>query len=471
MPAKYVIHAKPAAPRLRTVGKLGIVDWREDCSSCHNCVKRGCVYGFYRDEADTLRDQVGYLDYIYQCKGCLSCVQDCTKNILTRVVNPEFKRLGDSYFTPEIILSTWFQAETGRIPVSGSGYGGPFSGPGFDSMWTDMSEIVRPTRDGIHGREYISTSVDIGRKLPCLAFREGQLAVAPPPLLEIPLPVIFDVVPAHWQRGPVMESIAAAAAELGTMAVIEAGDGRSWEEAARGHVIPLLDAEVLGPMSPIVPMAVPLVMVHDGADVITVQAALKGQNPGRIVAVRLPATPVAAQRVLELARQGAEVVHLVFDAHGRETGAESPRHMRDVLREVHTSLVKAGVRDEITLIASGGIALAEHLAKAIICGADLVAIDIPLILALECRLCNECQKENPCPVALEEIGRDFAVHRIVNLMGAWHSQLLEVLGAMGIREVRRLRGETGRCMFFEDLERDTFGKLFGKRKEELGVRS
>ena len=37
-------------------------------------------------------------------------------------------------------------------------------GAGFDSMWTDMSEIVRPTRDGIHGREYINTSVDLGRK-------------------------------------------------------------------------------------------------------------------------------------------------------------------------------------------------------------------------------------------------------------------------------------------------------------------
>ena len=35
---------------------------------------------------------------------------------------------------------------------------------------------------------------------------------------------------------------------------------------------------------------------------------------------------------------------------------------------------------------------------------------------------------------------------------------------MGIREVRRLRGETGRAMFFEDLERDSFGRLFGKRK-------
>ena len=212
-------------------------------------------------------------------------------------------------------------------------------------------------------------------------------------------------------------------------------------------------------------------MVTDQADVMTAQASLKAQNPLQIVAVRLPAAPMVAQRVLELARQGAEVVHLVFDSHGRETGTASPRHMRDVLREVHTSLVKGGLRDEITLIASGGIAQAEHLAKAIICGADLVAIDIPLVVALECRLCGECQKENPCPVNLEEIGQDLAVHRIVNLLGAWHSQLLEVLGAMGIREVRRLRGETGRCMFFEDLEREAFGKLFGKRKEEAVSRS
>ena len=192
MPAKYVIHTTPAAPRFRPIGKLGIVDWREDCSNCHNCVKKGCVYGLYRDEADTLRTEIGYLDYIYQCKGCLSCVQNCTKNILTRVVNPEYRRLGDEYYTPDIVLSTWFQSESGRIPVSGSGYGGPFCGPGFDSMWTDMSEIVRPTRDGIHGREYINTSVDIGRKLANLAFAGHELTVAPPPLAETPLPVIFD---------------------------------------------------------------------------------------------------------------------------------------------------------------------------------------------------------------------------------------------------------------------------------------
>ena len=492
MPAKYSIHTTPAAPRVRPIGKLGIVDWREDCSSCHNCVKRACVYGLYRDEADTLRDEVGYLDYIYQCKGCLSCVQNCTKNILTRVVNPEYRRLGDAYYTPEIISATWFQADTGRIPVSGSGYGGPFSGAGFDSMWTDMSEIVRPTRDGIHGREYINTSVDLGRKLDCLPLRDGQLIVAPPPLLEIPLPVIFECLPRHWQRGAVPAAVVRAAARLGTLAVMRQAE-ISAGSAAGGHTIPLLADAATGESF----AAAPMVMVPDGPEITAVQAALKAQNSERIVAIRLSAGPASAARVLELVRKGAEVIHLVFDAHGREDGHVSgipegdspifverksgqsperksgqspaqPRHARDVLREIHRALVKEGTRDQVTLVASGGIALAEHLAKAIVCGADLVAVDIPLLIALECRLCGECQRGEICPIELERAGLDFATHRIVNLLGAWHQQLIEVLGAMGIREVRRLRGETGRAMFFEDLERDSFGRLFGKRKDDNG---
>jgi hypothetical protein len=500
VPAKYSLHTHPIPPRLRPVGKLGIVDWREDCSSCHNCVKRSCVYGLYRDEADALRTEIGYLDYIYQCKGCLNCIQNCTKGILTRVENPEYRRLGDEYFTPDIILATWFQAETGRIPVSGSGYGGPFSGPGFDSMWTDMSEIVRPTRDGIHGREYISTSVDIGRKLKELAFEDGQLKVVPPPLVEIPLPVIFDCIPPRWHRGPVIAAVARAAAALGSLAVVAAGDGAAAFLAEHGRVLPLLDEAE--PLDDGAVRKAPIVMLRDSQDALEIQAQLKRQNPDRLVAIRLEATPVCKDRVLALARDGAEVIHLVFDSHGRENlsgplslrerarvraagnnnerdesasphpnplpkgeGTKLQRHVRDVLREIHRALVKEGIRDEITLVASGGIAQAEHVAKAIICGADLVAIDVPLLLALECRLCGECERGECCPIALEEVEAEYAVRRIENLMGAWHQQLLEVLGAMGIREVRRLRGETGRAMFFEDLERDSFGRIFGKRKE------
>jgi len=461
MPAKYHIHVEPAPPRVRPVGKLGIVDWREDCAGCHNCVKRGCIYGFYRDEADTLHNETGYLDYIYQCKGCLTCVQDCTKGILTRVINPEYERLGDAYYTPEIVLSTWFQAETGRIPVSGAGYGGPFSGRGFDAMWTDMSEIVRPTRDGIHGREYISTSVDVGRKLAHLSFDDGRLTVSSPPLLESPMPVMFDVVPPRWRRGKVVSSIARAAGEIGLLSVVRERDLPPGTSVEQDKVVPWLEdpqSDANDAMT-----AAAMVMVSDRQDVMAVQASLKEKNADRIVAIRVPATPAVTERVIELVDQGAEVIHLVFDSHGREEAPSKPRHVRDVLREVHGALVKKGTRDLATLSASGGIALPEHVAKAIICGADLVAVDVPLGLALECRLCGECERGEACPVDLDDVEPRYAIRRVVNLLGAWHQQLIELMGAMGLREVRRLRGETGRSMFFDDLERETFGRLFGQR--------
>jgi glutamate synthase domain-containing protein 2 len=67
-----------------------------------------------------------------------------------------------------------------------------------------------------------------------------------------------------------------------------------------------------------------------------------------------------------------------------------------------------------------------------------------------------------CPAEIENADVPYAAQRMVNLMGAWHSQLIEVLGAMGIREVRRLRGEVGRAMFMEDIEREAFGDLVRK---------
>ena len=69
-----------------------------------------------------------------------------------------------------------------------------------------------------------------------------------------------------------------------------------------------------------------------------------------------------------------------------------------------------------------------------------------------------------CPAKLEKIDINYGVGRMTNLIAAWHDQLVEVMGAMGMREVRRLRGDVGRAMFFENLEEETFGKFFGSRK-------
>ena len=295
--------------------------------------------------------------------------------------------------------------------MSGSGYGGPFSGPGFDSMWTDMSEIVRPTRDGIHGREYISTSVDIGRKLPHLAFDDGQLTVdAAAAGRDSAAGDLRRACPQHWQRGPVVAAVAEAAAKLGTLAVVPAEDdrGRATGRRAR-HVIPLVDSAD-GSRRRIGRRA-PMVMVADGPDVAGDPGALEGsRTPTRSWRFASQATPgQRGARRASWPATGAEVIHLVFDAHGPggiDASTRSPRHMPATCCARSTARwSRTGMRDEVTLIASGGIALAEHMAKAIICGADLVAIDVPLLLALECRLCGECERGEPCPVALEEIDR------------------------------------------------------------------
>jgi glutamate synthase domain-containing protein 2 len=157
------------------------------------------------------------------------------------------------------------------------------------------------------------------------------------------------------------------------------------------------------------------------------------------------------------------VIHLVADEFGMEE-ADEPLFIKDRLKEVHLSLVDKGLRDQITIIAGGGIAMAEHMAKVIICGADAVSCDIPLLVAMECRVCRRCTQGIACPAELEEVDPAWGSPRIRNLMAGWHSQLLEIMGAMGMREVRRLRGEMGRAMFFEDLEKE-FASL-GARKTE-----
>ena len=461
MPEKYHIHTHPVPPRGPRIGKHGVVDWREDCARCHNCVKKACAYDRYRQEADYIRGLKQVEALFFDCMGCFSCVQDCTKGLLCLSINPEYEKLGNRYWKPDIIKTTWLQAETAKIPVSGAGYRGPFSGHGFDAMWTDMSEIVRPTRDGIHGREYISTAVDIGRKPSFLAFDQGATEL--PPLVSIPMPLIIDMSsPAHTlpQLDAIIEQTAA------NTELIAILDSR-YRPAQESHLENI--AFYFGPDSPLLPKEVlrktRLAEVADHGRVIERIKELKQAHPGIVIAVRVELTSAGVGRAIELAGMDEiEVIHLVADANGNELGTASPRFLKEMIRQIHTTLIEKGTRDQITLMAGGGIALPEHMAKAIICGADLITINLPLLIALECHLCESCRPGMPCPAKLEKVDFDFGVGRMTNLIAAWHDQLIEVMGAMGMREVRRLRGDVGRAMFFENLEEETFGKLFGSRK-------
>jgi glutamate synthase domain-containing protein 2 len=255
--------------------------------------------------------------------------------------------------------------------------------------------------------------------------------------------------------------------ELKSLAVMPVADAHGLPPERLPFVVPVVgveDASAEIEQRHDVLEAARMAQVIDAPEAAELAHKLQAAHPHLIVSVRMVLTPATADRIVELTQAGVKVFHVCADQHGRERldSGRPGRHIKDAVREVHGRLVKEGLRDEVTLIVSGGIALAEHMAKAIICGADLVAVDTPLLVALGCRVCRggrECDAATACPAGIGCVDAAYAAQRIINLMGAWHSQLIEVLGAMGIREVRRLRGEVGRAIFMEDIEKEAFGDL------------
>jgi hypothetical protein len=411
-------------------------------------LSRPCVYGVFGRPVGGLAPRHAL------CVGCLRCTTQYPE-MVSILPNPARRRLGDSFLTPELVDTILLEARTGAVPVRGAGYRGRFGGEGWDGMWTDMSEIVRPTRDGIHGREFISTAVDIGGKLPYLRFDETGSPAGPlPPLVQLPLPILFEPPPRRLATPALGRALVRAAQAVETLALLplrQALDhGLAAPDLAR-HVAPIVAA---GEEELLDRLPAPPALVELAAWNATRHEELARLFPGTVFAVRLPmdADP------LPLVRQGARVLHLVADLHGRAGG----RFALDLLLAAHRRLVDAGVREEVTLLGSGGVAAAEHVPKALIAGLDAVALDSALWVALQARFAGECRDRDDPPVRLpRRLPEGWAVQRLQNLVAAWRDQLLEILGAMGLREVRRLRGEVGRCMFQRDLEREAFAGIEG----------
>ena len=465
MPKKYHIPIKTAEPRHNTIGKYAIIEFREDCAgSCRECVKKKCIYGIFKENYMHL-STMNEPEYLYACHSCFRCVQECTKGIFSRVVNPEYRTLGDDYWKPDIIYKLWYQAHTGKVPVSGAGYRGPFVAAGFDSMWTDMSEIVRPTRDGIHGREYINTCFELSRRVSPLKFGEDMSLVSDvPPILENPIPLMLQLPDAFLSNKQIIASSAKAAQGLDTLLLLRPEDYSDELLPYSRNLVPRLSGDNIMDHEDLILKSRAVELAFDSNIQETVRK-VRDIKYDLVLIIGIPLDKNAASRAVELTHFDVDTLLFYADENGNELNAEHPRFLKEMIREVHLNLVNNFIRQKINLVFSGGIAMAEHMAKAIICGADGVIVDIPLLIALECRVCHRCRNGLSCPAKIDgKFDSEWGSQRMINLMGAWHNQLIEVMGAMGIREARRLRGEVGRSMWFEDLEMESFGPIFGKRK-------
>jgi glutamate synthase domain-containing protein 2 len=365
-------------------------------------------------------------------------------------VFPGTSQRGDRYWTAEIISQTWYQAETGRIPISGAGYGGPFSGDGFEGMWLDMSEIVRPTRDGIHGREYISTNIYLGGAPEMLEFDGANQLVTPmPSTVSLPLPVVFGPLPVPLPGQGAIQALSQAAESLGTLFVQTSAtlDIASSRNLALRLTVKDFNSSINLPQEPV------YLEIEEEAWALERWRAARERWPNAMVALRHALGPDSPSEVERLLRQGVRIFHFYADDEGRDRAG---RPLPDSLRAVHTHLVQRRWRDSLSFLVSGAIAAAEHIPKVIACGADAVVLDWIPIVAWGCSLWAD---RGTCPVENREIDAAWGAQRLINLMAAWRDQLLEALGAMGMREVRRLRGEVGRVIF-EETEAKAFRRLF-----------
>jgi hypothetical protein len=403
---------------------------------------RPCTYGVFSGPVG------GFAPRPDLCVGCLRCeVQH--PDFVTVTPNGELRALGDKYLTWQHISTIDEEARKGGVPVRGQGYRGRFGGPGFDGMFTDMSEIVRPSRDGIHGRELIGTQVDIGSKPMHLSFDSSGNLLNQPEMLTIQVPFIYSAPPKELADDGVFKIMAAAAAEIDSMALIPVDDVNRLSIGGP-NVAPVVNCAGCD-----VPKGTRMVELRSWNN----QAHSELSAKGLLVSVAISMSEDWRSKLDEAIEGGASILHLYADHHGLDGEGG---FLMDTLAEAHMSLVEKGIRDRITLLGSGGVAGADHLPKAIISGLDAVGLDHALLIAIQARLTGDTQNRDSATVQLpKKLDIEWGRQRIVNLSCSWRDQMLEILGAMGVREVRRLRGEFGRSMRCAELEAEAFGDIEG----------
>ena len=170
-----------------------------------------------------------------------------------------------------------------------------------------MSEIVRPTRDGIHGREHISTTVQLGRTVSDLCGMQfdaqWNLKSLIPPSREIPIPILFGSLPFTPGDG-VISSLALAASQLTTYLTLRADQNPERYIEYFNHLVVRLRPNDIEARREILEWATMIEIEPDGDPIGAIERAHR-INPHLLTILRVPVRRNVEHEILRLSEQGA----------------------------------------------------------------------------------------------------------------------------------------------------------------------
>lgn len=464
------------------------------CMLCERCIDN-CSYGVFRREGQKI------VADSRKCTACHRCIAMCPRDAITLEEKPNDYR-SHPLWTREAREAIYKQANSGQIILSGMGNAKDYPII-FDQLVLDACQVTNPSIDPL--REPMELRTYIGKKPKQVVLEKTKsgdcdLKTELSPNLKLDTPIMIG----HMSYGAIslnaQMAMAKAVSGMGTFmgtgegglhkslfpyqehmivqvasgrfgvdinylergAAIEIKIGQGAKPGIGGH-LPGEKVEEEVSKTRMVPLHSDAISPAPHHDIYSIEdlaqlvrslkEATEWKKP---VFVKIAAVHNVAAIAAGIARSSADAV--VIDGFRGGTGA-APRVFRDhvgipieaAIAAVDDKLRQQGIRNEVSIIASGGIRDSADLTKAIALGADAIYIGTAALVAMGCRVCGSCYRglcpwgiATQKPELVSRINPDEASKNVANLIKGWTLELAELMGAAGINSLESMRGNRDR---------------------------
>jgi glutamate synthase domain-containing protein 2 len=469
---------------------------RERCKICRRCTVN-CTFDalYFNDERIIARHE--------NCVACQRCAMKCPQNAIT-IRSNEMAYPPHASYTERIRRIGWEQASTGGVMLSSCGNDLEYPMI-FDDLVLDAAQVTNPAIDPL--REPIETKCFLGGKPAKLDFEENSTEIRfgtkLPPNIVLSTPIMVGQMSLGSISYNAQMAIFKAAMEIGTIvgtgegglhpdfykygriinsevasgrfgvnppylkkvAALEIKIGQGAKPGHGGH-LPGEKVSTLISETRMIPKGTDALSPYPHHDIYSIEDlqqliyALKESSRYEVpVGVKIAAVHNVAAIASGMVRAGADFI--TIDGFRGGTGA-APRIIRDhagipielAIAVVDQRLREEGIRHKATLCAGGSIRYSADLVKALALGADVAMIGTPVLIAMGCRVCQQCHRGNCAwgiatqnPAYSQRLDIEIGARRIVNLFHAWTEELREICGAMGIDSVEGFVGNRDRLRY------------------------